>query len=432
MLSGSELVVADNGSNKGGTDAEKRRAQRRRRKRDRARAAIRKARAATQVVRERRTRLERMGVRYFTRRTEAMPPVELADPVHILNDSERGKLRRLQRGAIIRAFVAGALAGGIVAAAMQLLLPIKGDGWDEQVGYWTLVGAIGVVSAIAEVAYMYWDSLRTVHNLAHAVGLDAFLTDDDRNTEAERAAVAAALARAALELPNPPDRVFGVDPRRELARWRLIIVTIFYKAKISLTNFIIKALVRRMLGRAGVRTWLHFVGVPVTALWNCTVSWTVMRQARIRVMGPSAAMEYVSVILDREPPLSRRGKIAALRAVGCTIVSIKDMHPNLRALLGHLHRRLGEPPQEGFDDRAKFLEQIGKLDRIGQNLVLRILAVAIIIDGRIGRSERHLMRDALAACGRHNTDVSVLDQLRKGFVRGEPAPFKLVRSIGQH
>jgi hypothetical protein len=371
-----------------------------------------------------------MGVRFFARRANALPPVELSDPVHILNQEERRQLTRLQWGAILRAFMVGAVAGGVVALALQVFAPLKGEDWHDQIDYWIVVGVIGVVSALAEVAFMYWDSLRTVHRLAHSVGLDAFMTDDDRNTDAERAAVAAALARAALELPNPPDEVFGVNPRRELSRWRLILVTIFYKAKISLTNFIIKALVRRMLGRAGVRTWLHFVGVPVTALWNCTVSWTVMRQARIRVMGPSAAMEYVSVILDREPPLSRRGKLIALRAVGCTIVSTKDMHPNLRALLGHLHKRLGEPPQEGFDDRARFLDEIRGLDRIGQNLVLRILAVAIIIDGRIARGERQLMEDALEACGRATADAELLDRLRRGFVRGEPAPFQLVRSIG--
>ena len=137
----------------------------------------------------------------------------------------------------------------------------------------------------------------------------------------------------------------------------------------------------RCVSTSGVRTWLRFVGVPVTAVWNCAVSWTVIRQARIRVMGPSAAMEFVSVILDGQPPLSSRGQAAALRAVGCTIVSTKDMHPNLRALLGHLHKRLGEPPEDAVDDRSRFLDELGTLDHDSQAVVLRILSVAIVIDG---------------------------------------------------
>ncbi len=417
-----DTQVADTGD----SDVNARHGQKRRRKR----GAIGKARAATAAVRERRTRLEQMGVSYFERRAKVLPSIELADPVHILNDDERRGLRQLQRGAIARAFLVGALAGGVVALAMLVLSPLNGDTWEEQLAYWTAVGAVGVISTLAEVAYMYWDSLRTVHRLAHCVGLDAFLTGDDRNTDVERAAVTAALARAALELPNPPEQVFGVDPRRELSRWRLVMVTMFYKAKISLTNFVIKALVRRMLGRAGVRTWLRFVGVPVTALWNSAVSWTVIRQARIRVMGPSAAMEFVSVLVPPEQPISDQLRVTALRAVGCTIVSTKDLHPNLRALLGHLHKRLGEPPQQGFDDRAKFLEEIQRLDRSQQNLVLRILSVAVVIDGRISRPERRLLRDTFTACGR-DIDMTTLRRMRAGFVRGDRTPYELVLLIGQ-
>lgn len=395
-----------------------------------ARGGLSGARADTEASRKKKSSLlERLGIKYFARRAEAMPPVELVDPVHVLNPDERRTLRRLQRGAITRAFLVGAFAGGLVALAMSALSGYKGETWDDQIVYWTMVGIVGVITAVGEVAFMYWDSLRTIHKLAHAVGLDTFLVEDDRASELERDAVAAALARAALELPNPPDKMFGVDPRRELSRLRLIVVTVFYKAKISLTNFIIKAAVRRMLGRAGARAWLHYVGVPVTALWNSTVSWTVMRQARIRVMGPSAALEYSAAILDNEPPLSEAGQLVALQAVGCTIVSAKDMHPNLRALLSHLHKRFDEPASERLDDRATFLLELGPLPPNEQRIALRFLCVAVIIDGRITWAERRLVRTALAACG-YDESTQILNQLRRQFLRGDSNQTELLQDIG--
>ncbi len=392
-----------------------------------------RARVARKALKERKTRLEQMGVRFLSRRAKAMPPVENIDPLHVLNADERAALRSLQRGAILRAFAIGAAVGTIVALTMLLMADFRSSGaWSDTVIYWSVVAAVGVTAAVGEVAFMYWDSLRTVHRLAHIVGVDVYMTDDGEQQDddaRERAAVASALARAALELPNPPERLYGVDPQRELSRVRIIIVTMIYKAKISLTNFMIKAVIRRTLGRAGLRTSLSFVGVPVTALWNCAVSWQVMRQARLRVMGPSAAIEYVALVLDREPPLGKRGRVAALRAVGCTIVSTKDMHPNLRALLMHLHKRLAEPVADGFDERALFLDSLGRLDRTEQGLVLRLLCVAAVIDGKVGLRERGLVREALAVCGRP-TDLTPLRALRRALVAGDPAPLDVIRSIG--
>lgn len=393
---------------------------------------MRRARRARTALRERKARLERLGVRYFSRRAKALPKIELADAIHVLNPSERRALRRIQWGAITRAFLVGALSAAVVASAMVLLLPIRGGHaadatWHQIVTYWGLVGAIGVVTAVFEVGFMYWDSLRSVHSLAHAAGLDIFAGAED--PDAERAAVAAALARAALELPNPPDEIFGVDPHRDMSKIRLIFVTLIYKAKISLTNFVLKALVRRMLGRAGVRTWLHYVGVPVTAAWNATVSFVVLREARIRVMGPSAAMEYVSAILDREPPLSRAGRQAAMRAVGCCIISTRDMHPNLRALLAHLRQRLRVRQHEAFDDRERFLADLNALYPNERVLVLRLLFLAAIIDGRVARAERRLVDRALSICNLPPDD-GTLDELKQAFVRGDPAPAQRLRAIG--
>jgi len=415
-----------------GAEQERRESARLRALRQQGAQRARRARRARTALRERKARLESLGVRYFSRRAEALPKVELGDAVHVLNPAERRALRRIQGFAILRAFLIGAVSAGIVATAMVLLLPLKGADpdavtWDQHALYWGLVVTIGVITAVAEVSFMYWDSLRSVHSLAHAAGLDIFAGDQD--PDAERAAVAAALARAALELPNPPEELFGVDPHRELSKTRMVFVTLMYKAKISLTNFVLKALVRRMLGRAGVRTWLHYVGVPVTAAWNSAVSWVVLREARIRVMGPSAAMEYAGAILEREPPLGRAGRHAAMRAVGCCIISTRDMHPNLRALLSHLRDRLHIEQHEAFDDRDRFLTDMAELDPCERVLVLRILYLAAIIDGRAARRERRLVNRALEISGLP-PDAGTLNRIRRAFVRGDPAPANELRSIG--
>ena len=68
-----------------------------------------------------------------------------------------------------------------------------------------------------------------------------------------------------------------------------------------------------------MRVYLVFVAVPVTAAWNAVVSWWVIRQARIRVMGPSAAKVLTAQILP-STELSRLGRAQALRAIASAMV----------------------------------------------------------------------------------------------------------------
>ena len=375
--------------------------------------------------------LVRLGVRYFESLSSKVRPVEALDAIHLLNESERAALRRIERGAIVRAAIAGGIstiiAGAVeVGVAMPLLGHEHEATFHDHLRFYAIVGAATVVTSVIEILYLYWDGLRAVHRLSHEAGLDLFPHQDDDN------ALAGAMARAALELPNPTTSLFGVDPRREASRFRLFAASIVYKLKVSVTNFLIKALVRRMLGRAFVRGWLPFVAVPVTAAWNAFVCWLIMREARIRAMGPSAAKEMIDIAFDGEPPLSPPAKAAVLRAVASSIVRTEDLHPNLAALLHEIALRVHEVerlnPRErlearddggDLDDSRAFLSCLARLGRAEQTVVLRVLAIASIIDGRLTRAEKRLLCEARSLCGL-DPDLAGVERLRRAFIDGAP------------
>jgi hypothetical protein len=365
--------------------------------------------------------LVRLGIRYFQALSSEATRRQSADAVHVLNDEERKALRRIERGAILRAAIAGAVSSAIAAAIeLHVAGPLLGPRpryatFEDQVRFYAVLGAATVVTAAVEIAFLYWDGLRAVHRLSHEAGLDLFPQHDGDK------ALAGAMARAALELPNPTNRFFGVDPRREASRVRLVLATIVYKAKISVTNFLVKAIVRRVLGRAFVRSWLPFVAVPVTAAWNAVVCRLIMREARIRAMGPSAARELVALVLPEDIRLSREGRAVVVRAVASSIVRTEDLHPNLAALFLEVIRRIGGADIAGeadLDDTALFLERIARLDGDEQAVVLRVLAVASTIDGRLTLREKRLLAEAHAACGRQH-DIRTVERLRRAFVKGE-------------
>jgi hypothetical protein len=365
--------------------------------------------------------LVRLGIKYLRGFAGRGARPVAADAIHLLNPEERKKLQSIERGAIARAALAGALSS-MVAAVVELAItrPLLGPrprnaSLGDQARFYAVLGAATVIASAVEIGFLYWDGLRSVHRLSHEAGLDLFPETDD-----DDAAVAAAMARAALELPNPIHHLFGVNPQREASRLRLFIASIVYKAKISVTNFMMKMLVRRAIGRAAVRSWLPFVAVPFTAAWNGIVCRLIIREARIRAMGPSAAKEMIDVILTAHGrDLGELARQCLVRAVASSIVRTEDLHPNLVALFREAAARAKADIPVDVDDTRVFLTQLADLGPNEQTCILRVLAVASIIDGRLTRNEKRLLTEARRVCGR-DADLDAIRGLRRAFVEGDP------------
>lgn len=366
---------------------------------------------------EERPILERAGLAYFKSRASKLPPVVADDEVHVLNPDELAKLTSIQRWTVFRAAMIGAASGFVAALAEVLALPILGDDPDAatfamKAEFYAIVLGVAGVATVLEIGFLYWDALRSVHDLSRAAGLTLFEDEEDERNE-----VAAALARAALELPNPATSMFNIDPLRESNKLVLVGVALFYKLKVGVTNFLMKALVRRAAGRVAVREALVWIAVPVTALWNAIVAFLVMREARIRAMGPSAARAFAEIVLG-DRALSDGGRLAVIRAVGANIVRTQELHPNLVSFLNEVTRHLGEPPEAPLDDTQAFLDQLRNLPREEQDVALMILSIGAVLDGRVNRRERKLITRALLVCGRDPSGAP-LERLRRMFARGE-------------
>lgn len=348
------------------------------------------------------------------------------DPIHVLNATERAGLQRVARGAVLRAVLAGVLNG--VATGLVDLYASRRFGvhtampeWHERAPYWAVFGTGAVVFAIIEVAYLGWDGLRSVSKLSAVAGLTL---DQDDSEE-----VALALARAALELPNPPEPVMGVDPHREASRWQLVFASAVYKLKISVTNFVFKQVVAGVLPRIASRYLLAFTAIPINGLWNGLVCWAVLREARIRVMGPSAAAEMLDAVLVGAPPPAPDVAAALHRAVASCVVRTRELHPNHVAMLRALRNRIGEPA-EGLelDDSDVFLKTLPSLPDAARRTVLRVLAIAAILDGRLVRPERRLLAEAFAAA-QLPSGLKDVQKLRRAFVVGDVIPPEQLRAV---
>jgi hypothetical protein len=358
--------------------------------------------------------LDRFGSDFLRRNAETAAVAD--DPIHVLNPVERAGLRRVSRGAVTRAALAGIVnalltgLGDLYATHLFGPLPAQPT-LTQRALYWSVFGTGAVVFAVLEILYLGWDGLRSVTRLSAVAGLE--LSKDD-NKE-----VALALARAALELPNPPEAVLGVNPHREASKAQLIVASAVYKLKISVTNFVFKQVMQRVLPRMATRYLLAFTAVPINGLWNGLVCWSVLREARIRVMGPSAALDMLGAVLENEPAPSLELSTAIHRAVASAIVRTRELHPNHVAIVRAVRQRLGDPPQGlELDDSDVFLKTLPTLAVAERRVVLRVLAIAAILDGRLVRPERRLLAEAYAAA-ELPARVDHVEKLRRAFVAGD-------------
>jgi hypothetical protein len=372
--------------------------------------------------------LERLGVAYLERLSHGVQVLD-EDGVHLLNDRELAALRATSRGAVVRAVIAGglsSLASALAEVAADRYIGVSQTTMDQQLRWWGIVLGVTAVASVLEIAYLYRDSLRAVHRLTVEAGLDLFGNERD-----ERLAVTQALARAALELPNPPRGLYGLDATREATRFELLVAPLVYKLKTSASNFLFKALLRRALGRTALRgylqTLLPFAAIPVTALWNGVVAWLVVREARLRVLGPSAARQLAGLALG-DAPLSPAARSAALHAIAGAVVKSVDLHPNLTALLTEVVARVGEPPEGPLGDMERFLEELGALDENEARAVLRLLCVAAVIDGKLHRSERKLLDRAFERRGLR-VDPGAVERLRRLMLRGKPIGPDIIEAL---
>jgi hypothetical protein len=165
---------------------------------------------------------------------------------------------------------------------------------------------------------------------------------------------------------------------------------------------------------------LAFTAIPINAVWNALVCWYVLREARIRVMGPSAASEMLDIVFRAEPTPSAALLTAVHRALGAAVVRTSELHPNHISLMRELRLRFGEPlAGVEVDDTRAFLQSLAKLTYAERCTTLRVLTVAAILDGRLVKRERRLLLEAYEAAS-ITPALEHVELLRKAFVSGDP------------
>ena len=331
-------------------------------------------------------------LRYFRKYYKSIDDGLIEDTVEPFVDDDVRELRRFERGAIVRAGLAGALSG--LAAAMGALVVDHIDALGEtsvtrfiQNYPEVFITIIAILATIVEVSYLYVLGVRTIHELSEKTEKTRLAAIQDQSWEFD-------LTRLALEIPFSTNPVFGIDPMRESSPLKTLMISLAYKAKISISSFVAKALVKRVLGRSAARSIIELATVPIFAVWNALIFVWVLRKVRMVLIGPRLIRELALLAFPNSDYTPDDGYQASMAtALGVLIVQKGEVHPNAARLLDYLVQSFGLKAGQFSDKREVLYEQISRLDPQDQLRLFRSCLLVAVLDGNYKKREENILAD---------------------------------------
>jgi len=248
------------------------------------------------------------------------------------------------------------------------------------------VAGVTLVSIIIEFYLLFIIALKAVDEVSDLINIRAnrhpFLEDGPFN-------ISNILARAALELPDPEMKILGIDPFKLVSKKNLLVLGIFYKAKIFLTNLVAKNVLRFTVGPTIAGISILYEALPVECFWNGVVIERVVKEARLRLFGYALCNHIAENVLKENliRELSPKAQMGCLRAIGNAVVMTQNYHPNMIILLLRFQQLLQIKEVDRLDDWNVFLQTLDEVSEKERNALLDLFTIAAAFDGKISRVE---------------------------------------------
>lgn len=269
-----------------------------------------------------------------------------------------------------------------------------------------------------ELIILFCISLLCVHWVSHTLQIRDLPTSVE---EGHIFDVDRILARAALEIDDPPLVLLGIDPFTQISKWNLLVLGLLYKLKIVITNVVLKLLLSLLFGGGPLMGPIPIavVAYPVEIFWNCIVIYKTILEARLRLVGHVLAWRLAHEVfgprLGRFSPLVRS---QCLRAIGNIVVFSRQYHPNNLLLLIRFQEELHIDTAERYDDWNLFLQLLQQVSEEERLFLLNLLTIAAAFDGKISDLETTHLHEAYGDdCGRFEKKLKALTQcMREGKI----------------
>lgn len=349
----------------------------------------------------------RLGNTYLSKKTAAIRNNERHG--YTLNDSQKKQLKNLQLKIYVIAGIIGACAVMIVVFPFHFTslldaqhLNLFGYRFDFELYY--------TIYAVAMIFPEIW--LLNILNI-YAVRRICEIYRYPSTSQADYKEQVALLTEAGLEMPAKHMKLLEIDPYIGLTRFSYYALLIGTKLKATLSNVLMKFLVRRFLGRYALRIVTDLIGVPIFAFWNAWSSRQVMKEARMRIVATAATKDFMAEFSEEEL-LTVKDNLNKL----FHFVAQQKRQYNF-ALYTFMKEMLVVFPDLSLKyDREVKIDELFGPDQEENRTMARLLVFGLIVDGTLSVKERLTIRK-IAREEWFPVSIDEMEIILKGYVNGE-------------
>lgn len=349
----------------------------------------------------------RLGNNYLSRKTAGIRNEERHG--YALNAVQKAQLRNLQ---VKIYFIAGLIGAGavlIVVFPFHFTSLLDAQHFDV-FGYKFEFELYYTIYAVAMLFPEIWLlNMLNIYAVRHICEIYKY-PSVSQNDYGEQVAL---LTEAGLEMPAKHMKLLKIDPYVGLTKFSYFALLIGTKLKATLSNVLMKFLVRRLLGRYALRIVTDLVGVPIFAFWNAWSSRQVMKETQMRIVATAATKDFMREF-SREELEQIKERLTKL----FHFVAQQKRQYNF-ALYSFMKEMMVVFPDLDlkYDQEVKIDELFGANPEENK-LVARLLIFGLIVDGTLSVKERLTIRK-IAKEPFFPVSIDEMEVILKGYVNGE-------------
>jgi hypothetical protein len=325
---------------------------------------------------------------HFYKRLQ-VPKLETDATLHLLNPTEYQAIQRLERFALVLSGIIGTL-GVLFLYLPQYQFPQFFPSFDiklpivEKIAVPFVTTLYGVVLVFLEIWSLTLLHLYCIHRIAVITG---YITEQTKHLPEKQAKIMA----ISTEQKDKTLLQYGIDPYQGLKTTQVWLFNLLMALKATLSNMVVKILVRRFLGRFAVREVLDLSGIPIFAFWNIMATRTILREARVMIMGQnlidSLLPSFETIALQiKDVPETKTLIYDTLQFIA---VSKRDYHANHAYLTANVLPIFNIPIENQHLVPPDYAQRLAaaadpNLNRFCQFIII----TGMLLDGQISLRER--------------------------------------------
>jgi hypothetical protein len=342
------------------------------------------------------------------------------DDIYLLSDLEIKYIKKTERISIFVSAFIGAIMVVILYAPQYKLTHLfstktyKIPLLDNMIEVSWVFLSYGVFLVFAEIFLLTLLSIYCTHEIALSTG---YIDSNNKLSKDKKDF----LLHISNQKKNKEIHKFGIDPYLGLKKSTVFFLNLFFTLKATLSNFFVRIIFQRLLGRYAIRMLLDLLGIPVYAFWNAIGTAKVLKESRIVIMGVNY-LQFFEKEISKFRELNAKEKLILYDTLQYIAISKRDYHQN--------HYVLSKIVIENFSIITENLHQITKdyennlksCENDFKTLNEKILILGIVLDGTVSFREQKRIKK-LNTTGVLMYKFAEIKKIAKDFTYGKGIAF---------